>query len=119
MDHRLEKALELASSLSMFNDQKSLLFNKLQDQSVYYYNGGKFTVTKNLINFCFTLISNNQTSAVIVDDNNIPIKIEILEEFYHNLLNVYSTATNEYYNDYQSLIKKRTKERLMDIDTNE
>src|SRR6056300_795854 len=114
MDHRLEKALELASSLSMFNDQKCILLNKFQDQCIYYFNGGKFTVTQSLVNFCFTLTSNNQTSAVIIDDNNIPIKIEILEDFYQNLLNVYSTATNEYYNDYELLIKKRSKERLMD-----
>jgi hypothetical protein len=115
MDERLEKALEFSNYMSTLSNQKRLLHESYIDNSVHYLNGGKFNVTKELINFCNTLLTNSQTSVVLIDDNDIPVEVEDLQTFFEELLNIYFVATNEYLAKYTSIKTQRSVAGLLDI----
>ena len=81
MDERLTKALDISNYMVTLNNQKRLLKEQYAENLIYYYNGGQFSVTQQLISFCQSLISREQEEAVLVDDNNIPIQIADLDDF--------------------------------------
>ena len=60
MDDRLEKALDFSNHMITLNNQRNLIHEKFLENCVHYVNGGKFNVNRELINFCNTLIQNNQ-----------------------------------------------------------
>lgn len=113
MDERLEKALNFSNYMITLNNQRRALKEKFLASLVYFYNGGSFTVTKELINFVKTLVdTGNDSDVVLVDDKDIPVSIKNLNEFLSDILNIYFTATNEYYTEYESLKKNRTIEGM-------
>lgn len=115
MDERLKKALDFSNYMVTLNNQKRMLKEKYYEELVYYINGGQFTITQNLISFCQSLISLNQTEVVLIDDNDLPIEINNLDEFTINILNVYSSAANRYLNEYSMIKKSRTVMALADL----
>lgn len=115
MDEKLEKALEFSNYMVTLNNQKKLIHEKFLENSVYYYNGGKFAVTKELLGFVQGLVQMNQTSTILVDDNDIPVEITDLEQFSLDLYNTYFTAANEYLVEYNNIKKNRTVEGLVNL----
>jgi hypothetical protein len=85
MDERLQKALEISNYMLTFQNQKRLLKEQYQENLVYYFNGGQFTITQQLISFCQSLLIMNQNETILIDDNEIPIQIEDLKTFTNNL----------------------------------
>lgn len=115
MDSRLEKALDFSNYMITLNNQKRILKEQFENDLMYYFNGGTFTVTQELISFCQSLISLNQTSTIIVDNNSIPIEIENLEEFADSLVSVYWKAANKYFTEYDKLKTNRTVKGIVDL----
>jgi hypothetical protein len=115
MDIRLEKALEFANYMNMLNNQKRILKEKFLENTVHYLNGGKFTVTKELINFCNTLLTNNQTEVILLDDNDTPVQIDNLQKFFQDLIDIYVQNTNSYFTEYTKLKNKRYPKGLVDL----
>jgi hypothetical protein len=116
MDERLEKALEFSNFMVTFNNQKRVLKEKYSQDLIYYHAGAQFTVTKELINFCYTLLSSDNTEVIILDDNDLPVQISNLQEFHTNILDIYFTASNEYFNKYAALKNHRSVQGLVEID---
>jgi len=116
MDERLKKALDFSNYMQTLNNQKRLLLEKYQDDLIYFYNGSQFTVTRELLTFVSAMIFNKHTEIVVVDSNNIPCCINDLSSFYNEILNTYTTASNEYYAEYDQLKKNRSVEKLVDYD---
>ena len=56
MDERLEKALDMSNYMVTLNNQKRLLKEQYKENLIYYFNGGQFTVTQDLISFCQCLL---------------------------------------------------------------
>lgn len=115
MDERLEKALDISNYMVTLNNQIRLLKEQYQENLVHYYNGGQFTITQQLISFCQNLISMNQTSTILIDDNNLPIEVEDLEKFANDLYSKYFEASNRYLVEYNKLKKNRSIESIMDL----
>ena len=116
MDERLEKALEFSNYMVTLNNQKRLLKEQYYENLVFYFNGGQFTVTQTLISFCQTLLSLNQTETIITDDNDLPIKIEKLDDFLDDILDSYWNAVNKYHAEYEKLRKNRSVKGLVEHD---
>lgn len=116
MDERLEKALEFSNYMITLSNQKNLLKEKFYEEIVLYTQGAQFTVTKDLINFVNFLLEREIKEFVIIDDNDLPIKITNLEEFLDNLLDTYFSAANEYFNEYEELKKQRSVEKLVNYE---
>jgi hypothetical protein len=113
MDERLEKALDFSNYMVTLNNQKRLLAEQFDQDIIYYTRGGQFTVTQELISFCHTLFASEQTVAVLIDDNNIPIEIESLEHFLSEINSIYFEASNKYLNEYSKLKKNRSVEGII------
>lgn len=115
MDERLQKALDMGNYMFTFNNQKRLLQEQYKENLVYYYQGGQFTITQELISFCQSLISMNQTSTILIDDNDLPVEIENLKEFSEELYSKYFEASNRYLIEYNKLKKNRSVESIIDL----
>ena len=65
MDEKLQKALDFANFSTTLNNQKKMAKERFAEQTIYFTKGGQFTITKELINYCQTLIDNKQTLSLI------------------------------------------------------
>ena len=115
MDEALEKALDFSNFTSTLNAQKRILHEKYLDELVMYSNNGKFTVSKELLNFCFMLTSTSINKTVLIDSNKTPIEIDDVEEFMLKATQHYTDATNKYLEEYKILSTKRNVEGLVDV----
>jgi hypothetical protein len=113
MDERLKKALDYSNFMITLTNQKRILLEQYNNDLIYYFNSGQFTVSQQLVSFCQSLLSLKQTETVLVDDNGLPVEIENLEDFTKNILNVYFTASNRYLTEYTKLKKNRTIEGIV------
>src|SRR6056300_927210 len=117
MDERLQKALDFSNYMVTLNNQKRVLKEKYREQSVFYYGGGQFTVTKDLVTFVNMLVERDNTQdIVLIDDNETPIMVADLEEFLSDIVDVYFTAANEFHSEYDKLRKNRSVEKLVDYE---
>lgn len=116
MDERLEKAIDFSNYMVTLNNQKRLLKEKYYEDLIYFYDGCQFTVTKELINFVSMMIDKEVEDTVLIDDNDIPINITELQTFYDNILDVYFSASNQYFSEYQSLKKNRSVQDLVGLE---
>jgi hypothetical protein len=115
VDERLKKALDISNYMVTLNNQKRLLKEKFYENLIYFDSGSQFIVTQNLITFVKLLVeSGYDTDVVLIDDNDIPVKIANLQDFYQNILDVYFRSANEYMNEYEKIKKSRTVEKLID-----
>lgn len=115
MDERLEKALSISNYMTTLNNEKRLLKEKYNENLMYYFKGGTFSVSRELIVFVKSLLESDQDVVIISDDNDIPVEIDNISSFYDEIMNVYFTASNEYYVNYNNLLKNRTVEGILDI----
>ena len=114
MDERLEKALEFANFMVTLNNQKRNLKEQYQTECIHYCSGGTFTINKDLITFTKVLIDlGNIENVVLIDDNELPVRINDLKEFFENIVDQYFLASNSYYTEYQNLKKNRNVEALI------
>tara|TARA_B110000914_G_C15300334_1_gene370761 strand:+ start:22 stop:372 length:351 start_codon:yes stop_codon:yes gene_type:complete len=116
MDERLEKALDFSNYMLTLSNQKRLLAEKYQESLIHFYSGSQFTLTRELITFVGAMIAADQDEVVITDDNNIPCMVEDLENFYSEIINKYTSASNNYYTAYASLKTNRSVEKLVDYE---
>lgn len=113
MDTRLESALELSKALETIENQRSLALSKYQQNLILYYNGGTFVVD---LVFLSALSSFNDINDAIIllDINNIPVKVTNLEEFIFVARSKYIEASRQYYSDYESIKKIRTPRGILE-----
>jgi hypothetical protein len=115
MDERLQKALDHSNYMITLNNQKRLLKEQYKENLVYYYNGGQFTVTQELISFCQSLVNLEQDSTILIDDNDLPIMVDNLKEFANEVYTTYFECSNKYLNEYSKLKKNRTVESIVEL----
>tara|TARA_B110000503_G_C7119631_1_gene401890 strand:+ start:194 stop:541 length:348 start_codon:yes stop_codon:yes gene_type:complete len=115
MDDRLKQALDFSNYMITLGNQKRILTEQFQNDLIHYYNGGQFTVTQQLLSFCQSLISLNQTDTILIDDNNTPIIVDNLEKFTDTIVSVYWKAANRYLTEYNKLKTNRTVEGIIDL----
>lgn len=117
MDERLEKALDFSNYMVTLTNQKRVITEAYYENLIYFKNGCQFTVSKELITFVgFLVDKGNDTDVVLIDDNDIPTKIDDLSEFYDDILDLYFTASNSYLDKFDSLKKQRRVEKLVDYE---
>lgn len=116
MDDRLKSALSFSNYQNTLTNQRRLLREKYNSSLLIGYNGGIFEVNQSLISFVNFLISKDRKENFpIIDSNQNPILIENMEMFLEKLLNVYVSASLEYFNEYEKIKKNRSVEKLIDL----
>jgi hypothetical protein len=108
MDERLEKALNAANFMATFNNQREILKQEYEEKLLYHYNGFRFTVNKELINFIFNVSNLEIDEIVLIDDNSNPCLVEKTKKFKEDIFDIYFKASNEYYQKFLELKKKRS-----------
>jgi len=114
MDERLEKALDFSNYIQTLNNQKDLLKKSFDESIVYYFSGGTFTITLDLLNYLNYLNLEKIVSAILIDDNGMPTCVNV-NDFYNNIQNIYRSSVQQYYEDYNKLIKSRTIESIINL----
>ena len=112
---RLERALEFSNTMQTFNLNKNNLKVKTQNLLSYSSYGGTFKVSQELIGFMNTIVSAGKTEVILLDKNDIPVKIEDTTKFLEDISSLYFEVINEYYNDYQKLRSSRKIEKVLEI----
>ena len=112
---RLEKALDFSNTMQTFNLNKNNLKVKTQNLLNYSTNGGTFNIDQSLLGFMHMIVSSGKKEVIIMDKNDIPIKIENTEKFLEDISSLYFEAINKYYNDYQKLKSSRKIEKVLEI----
>ncbi len=115
MDDRLKSALDFSNYMVTLNNQKRIAKEQFLESCVHYLNGGKFSINRELITFCSTLISSNQESVVLIDDNDMPIEVQDLQTFLDDILDIYFKASYQYLDKYNEIKKNRKIEGLVNL----
>lgn len=109
MDLRLEKALDFANYQITLANEKQAIKQDFLGHLVHYDHKGKFVISIELMCFCKLLIDSGNTSdIVLIDDNDSPILIPDLQEFYDKILTKYFEKSNKYYSKYTRLTSKKS-----------
>lgn len=113
MDERLAKALDFSNYMVTLNHQKRILKEQFREQSIFYYAGSQFTVTKELMTFVGMLVDKGyEEDVVLVDDNETPVMVNDLVSFQDDIMDLYFSATNNFHAQYEKLKKNRSVEKL-------
>jgi hypothetical protein len=116
MTVELEKVMELANTMTVLANQKRALREEYEQSLIFFFNGGSFKVTKELVSFVYSIKTiSNYNEFVLIDDSGTPIKIENLENFLSDIVGVYASSSNAYLADYQKLKTSKTVESILDL----
>ena len=112
IDERLAQALEASNYRLTLHTQRENSKLKLRTRLVYSEAGGIFKITPGFIAFVHTL-AQFKKSGVLLDSNENPIKIESLEDFLENILDVYQEGMNDYLAEFEKFKKLRTTAKVV------
>ena len=115
MDDKLEKAVKVANYMATLTNQKRIALEEFKQNIIYYHSGASFTANRELINFVKTLVDLKNESAVLLDDNYIPVEISNLSDFLTQLIELYTESSNKYLVKYSELKSKRRVEDLVKL----
>lgn len=116
MQEQLKKALEFSNYKQTLSIQRKLLKEKIEAKLTYGFNGGIFKINRDLLNFVQMLLNEGRTSGIVLlDANENPIMVEDLQKFKDEIFDRYFTVTNEYFEQYQTLKKSRSVEKLLEL----
>lgn len=115
MDEKLKNALEISDLMVTVNNSKRILKERFNEKLQYYFNGGKFVIDRELITFTKTLVDLKQESAVFLDTDGDPVRVDDLQEFLTNIVSIYTVSTNFYITEFQKITKSRTIKGILEI----
>ena len=115
LNEKLVTALEYRNTMKTFNLNKENIKAKVQNLLTYNLNGGTFYIDQNLIGFVNYIVTSGKTESVVLDKNNLPIMIVDTATFLSKISDIYFSAMNEYYADYEKLRSSRKIELALEI----
>jgi len=99
----LEDILSYRNTMRTFNLNKKVMQDKVSSILIHHENGGSFDITQELIGFLNYAVQNNKTSIVVLDRNNLPIKINDISKLLETISSKYFEAINDFYIQYEQL----------------
>ena len=114
MDTRLTDALNLSNAIATISNQRKLAFSKYKENQILFYNGGTFVADLTLLSAVGFMKADTEIEHILVDSNNIPIKISDIEEFYMLVQSKVVESNRQYYHEYESLKRIRTPQAVLD-----
>jgi hypothetical protein len=113
IDERLAAALEASNYRVTLQLQKNASKLKLKSDLTFSINGGIFTADRDLISFVSALLNLNKQEAVLLDNNDNPIKIDNLKNFLEELVELYNAGMDEHLKEYNRLKSARTTSKVV------
>lgn len=116
MDERIEKAFQTANFMATITNQRRIAFEEFEQNLIFYTNGSAFKASPVLIAFVKSIIDAGFTEdVVIIDTNNVPVKINDVLAFYKAVVTQYQRVTLEYFTTYSEIRSKRKIEDLVKL----
>lgn len=115
MDERLDKSLKFSKYRQTLNNQIELLKRRKDSLLNFSTNGGTFLIRPELMFLVQKLIDAGRTESILLDKNNIPIKIDNLESFLEDIDDRYFNVINDYSTEYEKLRQARNVESILDL----
>ena len=106
MDERIEKAFAVASYMATLANQKRIILEEYNQKLIYYIDGATFKITADLISFVST-VADRPFDLILVDSNNLPVKISNPKKFLADIIQLYSDASQDYFEKYSDIKSKR------------
>jgi hypothetical protein len=116
MDKRLEQALDFSNFRMILTTRQENLKVLMNNKLMLSYGGGLFKVDKELLTFVGLYLLGGDKELILIDENDIPIKIEDLKDFAVRATTQYEKALEQYYNSYQKLSEARDIRKVIDWD---
>lgn len=115
MDSRLENALDFANFRTILSTRQKNLKRLFDNKLLFHYNSGIFKATPEFLAFLVTVIMRErQDGFVFIDQNDTPIHITDLDDFYNEAFNKYKTALVQYHESHQKLTEAREIRKAVD-----
>jgi hypothetical protein len=115
MKEKLDKVLDVTKLRHTLALEQRRLLEQYKINSAISVNGGTFTITRELLTFVDAAIEYYSTSCVILDDSQRPILIANLQKFKNDLWAKYHSATTTFYDETETLRKKRTVKAIVKL----
>lgn len=116
MDEKIEKAFEVVNYMATLSNQRRLLAEEVDQKLIYYINGSTFKITPALINFTKLMIDLDRVvDAVFIDDNNNPVVVADVQEFFDNITTQYFEVIENYSSRFLAIKSKRKINDLIDL----
>lgn len=110
----LEKSFELANLMTTVANQKRALKEEYEQSLLFFHNGGTFKVSRELVSFLNTLLAHSTANtAIVTDENSMPVEISNLKQFLADILDCYIGASNHYFASYQTIKNNRSVDGLI------
>ena len=108
MDEKIEKAFEVVNYMATLSNQKRLLTEEINQKLIYYVNGSTFKITPALINFVKLMLELDRIKdAVFIDDNNNPVVVADVQEFFDKITTQYFEVIEDYSSRFSAIKSKR------------
>jgi len=115
MDSRLVKALDFSNFRMILSTRQKNLKRLFENKLLFHYNSGIFKATPEFLAFLVTVIMREkQDGFIFIDQNDTPIHIEDLDNFYNEAFNKYKTALKQYYDSHQKLNEAKDIRKAVD-----
>jgi len=116
MDEKIQKAFEVVNYMATLSNQRRLLAEEVNQKLIYYINGSTFKITPTLINFAKLMINLDRVAdAVFVDDNNNPVVVADVQEFFDNITTQYFEVIDNYSTRFLAIKSKRKISDLVEL----
>jgi hypothetical protein len=116
MDEKIEKAFEVVNYMATLSNQKRLLTEEVNQKLIYYINGSTFKISPALINFVKLMLELDRIKdAVFIDDNNNPVVVADVQEFFDKITTQYFEVIGDYSSRFLSIKSKRKISDLIDL----
>ncbi len=116
MDERIEKAFEVANYMATLSNQRRIILEEFNQKLVFYKNGGTFKVNQSLINFVkLTLDLGHVAQVPFIDENNTPVMIDDVQEFFEEITALYFESLNSYSAKFAEIRQKRKIEDIVKL----
>ncbi len=109
LEQQLEKALSFAQYQSTLNQQRKLLKEQFESDTILAYSGGLFKITQEWIG------GFDVESEWVLDMNGNPVKIDNSQELLSMARETYKSALMTYGEEYQKLRRQRSVKSLVDL----
>jgi hypothetical protein len=114
MDERLEKAFQTANFMATLNLSRKTALEEFKQGLIFYQNGCSFTADLETITKIH-MLSLHEQSAIVVDNNNIPMEVTDLKDFLNKCLTLYKKESEKYLAKYNNIKKQRNISNLINL----
>ena len=109
---QLQTLISTAKLNQSIQEQRSIERHKFRQSTIVAHNGGMFSITPELLLHLRFIVADlspdDVASTIIIDDNNIPVRVDDCNKLLTEWTGIWRKATNQYAAEYAKIKAIRT-----------